>query len=177
MRKLSSDETELWRKVTASIRPLSRDGADQAGPEPEPGPEPEEGPAAKSRTPKPVAPRTPPPAERGPGKTLDGTWDKRLRSGTVQPDRTLDLHGMNLDNAWHAIDHVLEQAIAAGDRVVLLITGHHRSGEPPIRRGQIRAAVHDWLNSSRHAPRIAAVRGAHPRHGGGGSLYLILRRR
>ena len=64
-----------------------------------------------------------------------------------------------------------------GERVLLLITGHHRPGEPPVERGKIRAAVHDWLAASRHAPRIAAVRGAHRRHGGGGSLYLVLRRR
>jgi DNA-nicking Smr family endonuclease len=82
-----------------------------------------------------------------------------------------------LDGAWRAIDRGLEHAISAGDRVVLLITGHHRSGEPPIERGRIRAAVHDWLAASRHASRIAAVRGAHRRHGGGGSLYLVLRRR
>ena len=67
-------------------------------------------------------------------------------------------------------------AIARGDRVILLITGHVRPGEPPIQRGRIRAAVHDWLAVSRHASKIAAVRGAHPRHGGGGSLYLVLRR-
>jgi DNA-nicking Smr family endonuclease len=109
-------------------------------------------------------------------KTLDGSWDERLRSGTVKPDRVLDLHGMNLDSAWAAIDRTLEQAIARGDRIVLLITGHHRPGDPPVQRGRIRAAVHDWLAASRHADRIAAVRGAHRRHGGGGSLYLILRR-
>ena len=89
----------------------------------------------------------------------------------------VDLHGMNLDKAWRAIDRSLEQAIEAGDRVILLITGHHRPAEPPVKRGQIRAAVHDWLAASRHAPKIAAVREAHRRHGGGGSLYLILRRR
>jgi len=110
-------------------------------------------------------------------KTLDGTWDKRLRSGDVEPDRVLDLHGMNLDTAWAAIDRSLDQAIARGDRVVLLVTGHHRAGEPPVQRGRIRAAVHDWLAASRHAPDIAAVRGAHRRHGGGGSLYLVLRRK
>jgi DNA-nicking Smr family endonuclease len=109
-------------------------------------------------------------------KTLDGTWDKKLRSGSVEPDRVLDLHGMNLDGAWAAIDRGLEQAIARGDRVLLLITGHHRPGEPPVQRGRIRAAVHDWLAASRHAKNIAAVRGAHRRHGGGGSLYLILKR-
>jgi DNA-nicking Smr family endonuclease len=111
------------------------------------------------------------------GKTLDGTWDRRLASGSVQPDRTVDLHGMSLDSAWRAIDHALERAIDAGERVVLLITGHHRPGAPPIERGKIRAAVHDWLAASRHAPKIAAVRGAHRRHGGGGSLYQVLRRR
>ena len=100
-----------------------------------------------------------------------------MRSGSVEPDRVLDLHGMNLDGAWTAIDRTLEQAIARGERVVLLITGHHRPGDPPVQRGRIRAAVHDWLAASRHAAEIAAVRGAHRRHGGGGSLYLILRRR
>lgn len=109
-------------------------------------------------------------------RTLDGSWDKKLRGGTVEPDRVLDLHGMNLDSAWAAIDRGLEQAIARGDRVLLLITGHHRPGEPPVQRGRIRAAVHDWLAASRHARNIAAVRGAHRRHGGGGSLYLILKR-
>ena len=93
------------------------------------------------------------------------------------PDRVLDLHGLNLDNAWTAIDTALERAIAAGDRVLLLITGHERAGAPPVERGRIRAAVHDWLAASRHAARIAAVRGAHGKHGGGGSLYIILRRR
>ena len=100
-----------------------------------------------------------------------------LRSGTLAPDRVIDLHGMNLDRAWNAIDRGLDQAIARGERMVLLITGHHRPGEPPVQRGKIRAAVHDWLAASRHARDIAAVRGAHRRHGGGGSLYLVLRRR
>jgi DNA-nicking Smr family endonuclease len=89
----------------------------------------------------------------------------------------VDLHGHSLDSAWRAIDLALERAGDAGDRLVLLVTGHHRPGEPPVLRGKIRAAVHDWLAASRHAPRIAAVRGAHPRHGGGGSLYIVLRRR
>jgi DNA-nicking Smr family endonuclease len=84
---------------------------------------------------------------------------------------------MTLDTAWSAIDHALDRSIAAGDRVLLLITGHHRPGDAPVQRGRIRAAVHDWLAASRHAFMIAAVRGAHRRHGGGGSLYIVLRRR
>jgi len=108
--------------------------------------------------------------------TLDSGWDRRLRSGDLDPDATIDLHGMSLDRAWSAIDSGLERAIARGQRVVVLISGHARPGDPPVQRGKIRAAVHDWLDASRHAPKIAAVRGAHRRHGGGGSLYIILRR-
>jgi DNA-nicking Smr family endonuclease len=84
---------------------------------------------------------------------------------------------MSLDGAWQAIDRALDTAIERGDRLLLLITGHQREGEAPVRRGAIRAAVHDWLAASRHSGRIAAVRAAHRRHGGGGSLYIVIRRK
>lgn len=175
MRSLSPDEADLWARVAATIRPLSREPVKPQNSEKLEEPSPVKATAIVRQ----VAPRKPqplPPKPR-PGTTLDGSWDRRLKGGTVVPDRTLDLHGMNLDRAWQAIDRGLEQAISAGDRVLLLITGHHRPGDPPIERGRIRAAVHDWLAASRHASNIAAVRGAHRRHGGGGSLYIILRRR
>lgn len=179
-RPLSLEEAELWARVTATIRPLSREPLKEsqkpveggaAGSSPIP-PEPAKPRNLGPRRPTPSLPLTP-----RPGTTLDGTWDRKLRSGSIQPDRVVDLHGLNLDGAWRAIDLALERAEAAGERVLLLITGHHRPGEPPVQRGRIRAAVHDWLAVSRHAGRIAAVRGAHPRHGGGGSLYIVLRRR
>ena len=178
MRKFSADEQQMWARVAATIRPLSRDPVT-----PSPVAIPDVAVIAPSSA-KPRGRVPPPRAQPAPAQarrtlqsaTLDGEWDKRLRTGSVRPDRTLDLHGHNLDRAWDAIDHALEQATFAGDRVVLFITGHERHGEPPVARGRIRAAVHDWLAASRHASRIAAVRPAHRRHGGGGSLYIILRK-
>ena len=171
MRSLSPEEANLWARVAATIRPLSREAAQGQIAET----------AKESREPvrAVTSPKARPDGSARPqvGTTLDAGWDRRLRSGSVEPDRIIDLHGMNLDGAWQAIDRGLENAIARDERVVLLITGHHRPGEPPVQRGRIRAAVHDWLAASRHAASIAAVRGAHRRHGGGGSLYLILRRR
>ncbi|MBA2636022.1 MAG: Smr/MutS family protein [Sphingomonas sp.] len=172
MRSLGPDEAELWARVAATIRPLSREP---------PGNEPVEPPLQPARArPTPIPSPQPPPAKLKPrphsAATLDATWDRKLRSGDVAPDRVLDLHGRNLDQAWRAIDDALEGAIANQDRLVLLITGHARPGEPPVERGKIRAAVHDWLAASRHSGRIAAVRGAHRRHGGAGSLYIILRK-
>lgn len=182
MRSLSPDEAALWARVTASITPLSREGA------------------AKLRQPVELQPAIPLPAVTPPTRApkgrvpparevtaapvrratiqgnLDSHWERRLKSGNIPVDRTIDLHGHSLERAYDALDSALERATLTGDRVLLLITGHHRPGEPPILRGKIRAAVHDWLAVSRHAERIAAVRSAHRRHGGGGSLYLILRR-
>ena len=175
MRSLSADEADLWARVAATIRPLSREPVKAQISEKLEEPTSVEAIAIVRRA-TPRKPQPDPPKPK-PGTTLDGSWDRRLKGGTVVPDRTLDLHGMNLDRAWQAIDRGLEQAISAGDRVLLLITGHHRPGDPPVERGRIRAAVHDWLAASRHASNIAAVRGAHRRHGGGGSLYIVLRRR
>ena len=178
MRSLGPDEAELWARVAATIRPLSRKPvdptplADRQPPSPDPKSEPKHKRAARASVPAPPQPRPVPHS----AATLDGSWDRRLDSGSVTPDRVLDLHGRNLDQAWRAIDQGLEQAIAGGERVMLLITGHARAGAPPVERGKIRAAVHDWLAASRHSARIAAVRGAHRRHGGAGSLYIILRR-
>jgi DNA-nicking Smr family endonuclease len=174
VRSLSPDEAELWAKVASTIRPLSRDAqVPQLAEKPK---KTIATPIARRPSPRavPAPPSTPTPIHH---RTLDGSWDKRMRSGAIEPDTVLDLHGMNLDGAWVAIDRGLERAISRGDRVMLLITGHHRPGDPPVQRGRIRAAVHDWLAASRHADAIAAVRGAHRRHGGGGSLYLVLRRR
>ncbi len=96
----------------------------------------------------------------------------------MQPDSTVDLHGHNLATAYALLDRRLDQAIARGERVLLLITGKPPTSERrPVARGAIRAAVGDWLAASRHAGDIAAVRNAHPRHGGSGALYIILRRR
>jgi DNA-nicking Smr family endonuclease len=184
VRPLSPEEAELWSRVAATIKPLSRehpipprDGeGNHAEPKAKDG---GGGPLSRRFNRGPPPPSVPRPVPLPvPGRnTLDSTWDRRLRSGAVQPDVTLDLHGLTLDRAWTAIDRTLERAIANGARIVLLITGHHRAGDPPVQRGRIRAAVHDWLAASRHAPAIAAVRGAHRRHGGGGSLYIVLRRR
>ncbi|MCM8729961.1 Smr/MutS family protein [Hephaestia sp. GCM10023244] len=123
-------------------------------------------------------PRTPPPPRPGPGETLDGSWDRKLAHGVVAPDSIVDLHGLGLQAAYELLDTQLGAAIARGDRVLLLVTGRPpRTGsERPHVRGAIRAAVGDWLAASRHARAIAAVRVAHPRHGGVGALYLILRR-
>ena len=180
-RRLSADEAALWARVMATVTPLP--GVKPAKPLPfEGGTAVGKSPAtvsAKRRsTPEPVPEGKGPKKAIGPGTTLDGGWDRRLARGTVEPDVTVDLHGHTLTSAHHMLDAALDRARAQGHRVVLLITGKppRRDSERPHARGAIRAAVGDWLHASRHADAIAAVRGASPRHGGTGALYIVLRR-
>lgn len=180
-RPLGADEEALWARVIATVRPIAKTKpkANEPAAAAKPVATVPDPPAAKpkGRVPpaRPVPPNLPPPP--APGR-LDGSWDRRISKGRLEPELSIDLHGRNLASAYDRLDGALEQAIALGYRTVLLVTGKDRghdraSGEG---RGAIRAAVRDGLASSRHAGRIASVRGAHPRHGGDGALYIVLRR-
>ena len=124
-------------------------------------------------------PAAAPPPRPGEDKGLDSHWDRRVKSGRLEPDLTLDLHGHTLDTAYERIMTALDQARAMGARVVLVVAGRERPVDPAdrmARRGAIRAKLLDWLAASRHAGAIGAVRRAHIRHGGEGALDLILKR-
>lgn len=117
---------------------------------------------------------------RPPQNTLDASWDRKLSRGMAAPDLTIDLHGHTLSSAHAELEAGLTRAVAMQARLILLVTGRP---PPPGRsrldnplRGVIRASIGDWLHHSRHAAHIAAIRNAHPRHGGAGALYVVLRR-
>lgn len=175
MRPLSAEEQALWTRLVATVRPLTPGGgqAVTAAALPPPAPSTVATPRAAAMPPAaPPRPASPPPL--APANTLDGSWDRKLARGLVSPDLAVDLHGHSLDGAYRVLDAGLAEAIARGARVLLLVTGRPRA--PGSGRGAIRAAVGDWLAASRHAAAIAAVRTAHPRHGGAGALYIVLRR-
>ena len=171
-RRLNPEESALWAKVVESVRPIRPQPAAPEQParkDPQP-------PLSRPKPLRATATRPSAPPKPRPGTTLDGTWDRKLGRGAVQPEMTVDLHGHNLNTAYALLDERLDRAVQSGVRVLLLVTGKPPQGEPPVARGRIRAAVHDWLAASRHAGDIAAVRSAHPRHGGAGALYIVLRR-
>lgn len=185
-RRLSPDEAAIWAKVASTVTPIK--GRRVAVPRPadeakESKPQPVAAlPKVKGRIPPPPIPQSPPPPPARPldHSGLDGSWERKLSRGILQPDFTLDLHGATLDAAYMRLEHGLTQALAQGARVVLLITGRPRPSDGQAgrgeRRGAIRAKFLDWLSAGSHASRIAAIRPAHPRHGGAGAVYIVLRR-
>jgi DNA-nicking Smr family endonuclease len=173
-RRLGPDEAALWARVAASVRPLPGRTRPLAGPAPR----------VIADRPEPVAP----PPKRSTvangiavdAATLDGGWDRAIRTGRLAPDLTVDLHGYSRDRAHALLTRMVTEAAANGARVLLVITGKGARGDDDPHRGNprgvIRASLRDWLHGPDLRPYIAALRAAHPRHGGGGAWYVILRR-
>ncbi|MDE1916372.1 MAG: Smr/MutS family protein [Sphingomonadales bacterium] len=181
VRSLTPEEAALWAKLAETVTPLEprRRAAPVAQPlaiEAAVPPAPPK--RVKGRVPPPLPPAPPPAAPARPldRHGLDAGWDKRLAKGQVAPDFSLDLHGFTLDEAYARLDDGLTLARSQGARLVLLVTGRPRPQNGPSSRGVIRARVADWLALGPHGSAIAAVRGAHVRHGGAGALYIILKR-
>lgn len=178
-RRLAPEERALWGKVIATVKPLAAPPiVVQAVPVKLEKPI-DAAPKSVVRIKRIEAPKSViVPARPLVQNTLDSTWDRRIHKGAIVPDISVDLHETNLSGAYARLDSALEQAIHQKLRVVLLVTGKPRehdraSGQG---RGAIAAVVRDWLASSRHASSISAVRNAHPRHGGAGALYIVLKR-
>ena len=188
-RGLTAEEAEAWARVAASVVPINPGRKVElpkasgtlapTGLKPAPKAKPvKPAPPVPPRAATSVAavPRKPRPIIGSGG--LDSRWDKRLKTGAIDPDFTLDLHGHGLDAAHGRLENGIAQARAMGARLVLVVTGKSRpvdAADRATRRGAIRAKVLDWLAAGPHADSIAAIRKSHRRHGGDGAIYIILR--
>ncbi|HEY0597915.1 Smr/MutS family protein [Sphingopyxis sp.] len=185
-RRLAPEESALWKKVAATVKPLAKTKAPLAPVAPPtvspPRPTPRSA-AAPAAAPRPAA-KLPPPRRTHQAATLDGHWDRRLRKGLVRPDLSIDLHGHTLASAQALLDEAIGRGLMRGARVLLVVAGRLRPGADrlpqmhgdPRPRGAIRASLPDWLAYSPYADQIVALRPAHISHGGAGAVYVILRR-
>ncbi len=177
-RKLNAQERALWHHVTKSVTPIhpqKYDVDDKAVLKR----------AARSK--KSVSPTStqtyhqppqhPPhiPKKLAP---LDGATLRKLRRGKMHIDGRLDLHGHRQAEAHRALEDFIAYSRKSGRRCVLVITGKgsfntlHMEGMPGI----LRQRVPEWLRSGALAQHVVGVEQAHPRHGGGGAPYVILRK-
>jgi DNA-nicking Smr family endonuclease len=109
---------------------------------------------------------------------FDREVDRALSKGKRRPEAKLDLHGMTLVAAERAVSAFIAESSAENRRVVLIVTGTGtRLESGRVFGGRIRAEFPGWLERAENRARVAGVRTAHPRHGGSGAFYVLLRRR
>jgi len=189
-RKLTQEEIDLWRKVTAQtdrMRPESTDAPRSTLPKPKP---------AKNASPQLRDFRVGQRVESKPLRhdligelkdrlasaqiNMDVKAYKRMKRGKLKPEGRLDLHGLTLDRAHPALNRFILSAQADGKRLVLVITGKGRKsaddGPIPTRRGVLKHQVPQWLMMPPLAQAVIQVSPAHLTHGGDGAYYVYLRR-
>jgi Smr domain len=161
-RILSHEERVLWTAVTKAIEPLRATARLAPTADGEPAtqiirpPRPAAGPKKAS---PPLAPLT-----------------RRMKRGVARGqhaiDGKLDLHGLTQSEAHGALLRFLRNAHARDARLVLVITGKGRGGEP----GVLRRHVPQWLGLPEFRAFVIGFEDAHVAHGGEGALYVRLRR-
>jgi DNA-nicking Smr family endonuclease len=173
-----TDET-LWRSVTEGVAPLKG----KRRPPPQPPPATAEPPRRAATASPPNPPPQAPPAKRSPtlpplvmgqGAGVDKRRVQRLKRGQIDIEARLDLHGLTQKQAHARLDGFLADAQDRGLRCVLVITGKGRVSQEG---GALRRLVPLWLNGPPCRERVLTMSQAQPKDGGGGAIYLLLKRR
>ena len=113
---------------------------------------------------------------------LDRQTSRQLDKGKLEVEARLDLHGMRQRDAHAQLRRFLKTAQAQGLKHVLVITGKgadqsgSRSFYEEDERGVLRQAVPHWMADPEFASLVVSFSQAPRRLGGGGALYVRLRR-
>lgn len=167
---LTEEDRVLWNLVARSAKPLR-------GKHPV---EPEEPQVRESRPAAAPAVAPPSPASAKPARkqqvahVFDAQTRDKLSKGRLPLEGRVDLHGMTQDEAYALLLSFLRRAHDGGIRYVLIITG---KGSSSRSEGVLRRAVPHWLSTAPFRALISGHDDAARHHGGGGALYVRLRRR
>ena len=134
----------------------------------------------------PAAVTAPKPAAPPPIATFDRKKARKIRSGQVDIEAKIDLHGMRQDEAHVALVRFLHRCQGKGQRWVLVITGKgklaDRDDDAPFdmtrqrERGVLKRNVPRWLDEPDLRPLVVSYTTAAIQHGGEGALYVHLRK-
>jgi DNA-nicking Smr family endonuclease len=177
-RRLTQEESRLWRRVTARDKPL-RPIVDE--PEAESPVKLEFKKPLKSVAPKPAptnATSTKAEKPKAPRAHNFGE-EKRVRRGQVDVEGRIDLHGFTQIAAESALETFLIGAQRARKRTVLVITGRGslEPSWPHPQRGVLRRRLPEWLDALARDGIVSGYASAHRAHGGDGAFYVFLKQR
>ena len=104
------------------------------------------------------------------------SWElmERLEQGRFPIQDHLDLHGLNVDQAFSACEKFLVSAQTKGLRHVLLV--HGRGLGSPQGVPVLKNSLAEWLSQKRLGKRVLAFCTAQPHDGGMGATYVLLRK-
>ncbi len=97
-----------------------------------------------------------------------------LRSGRFSIQAHLDLHGLTLQNARFVLEEFMWESVRAGFTCVRVIhgRGRHSHKHHPV----LKENIQRWLATRRMSRHVIAYTSARVCDGGGGAVYVLLRR-
>lgn len=95
---------------------------------------------------------------------------KKLRQGKYEIDAQLDLHRHTVAEARSAMYQFIQKSLKLDCRTLLITHGKGMRSDPPAR---IKSYVYHWLQQ---IPEVLAFHSAQNKHGGTGSVYVLLRK-
>ncbi len=95
---------------------------------------------------------------------------RHLRKGQYDIEAELDLHGLSVEQAKHAVDDFLQACLHQQVRVALIIHGKGRYHQLPILKNKL----NHWLRS---LPVVLAFCSADATHGSRGAVYVLLKQK
>jgi DNA-nicking Smr family endonuclease len=163
---MSNDDEEIWQAYTQKIKPVSKKKS-----------------VASSKRSLPVARKrekieAAPNVEVVPSSTkispmsFDRTTERKMRTGDIDLDARIDLHGMTQVEAHKALAQFIAKQVKAGRRKLLVITGKGKGNQ-----GVLRTSLQGWLETLPDSANILGLRQAALCHGGEGAFYVFLKRR
>jgi DNA-nicking Smr family endonuclease len=169
---LSEEDRILWSLVARSTKPLPGKPKTEESSTSESFAEAmatneNKAPSAVSPEPATLQPKRHPPTH------LDTPTLDKLAKGRLPIEARVDLHGMTQDEAYALLYAFLSRAHARGARYVLVITG---KGSSSGGDGILKRMVPGWLSTPTFRPFVSSHDHAGRGHGGGGALYVRLRR-
>jgi DNA-nicking Smr family endonuclease len=184
------DDAELWARIARTAAPLKKKNRVTHVATPPKPPKPKQIAAAldaeakrpANSTPKPAPKPATRPALSPTASGLDRQTARKLDKGHLMVEARLDLHGLRQRDAHDALRKFLKWAQSKDYRHVLVITGkgssaaEKKSFYEDEARGVLRQAVPHWLAHGDLAPLIVSFSEAPQRLGGGGALYVRLRK-
>jgi DNA-nicking Smr family endonuclease len=194
---LNDEDRIIWKKVSDTAKPLKKrpelsaraKNTDKTGRQKPP-------PKTQFRGKNPQPPSAPSyipmrqtSISTAPALGVDKAMKRKLGRGQMEIDARLDLHGKTKATAHRILKSFLLDAQMREHRTVLIITGKGDQGlarhtlhsfdviHTPERTGILMRSVPQWLNEPDFRNLIVGFQPAHPKHGGGGALYVRLRRK
>ena len=99
----------------------------------------------------------------------------KLQKGKIRLESKIDLHGFTQEKANIFLKDKLTELYKKNIRCVLIITGKKTGKHGP--EGVLKKEVPRWLNIPPLRQMVLMTAWAQPKDGGGGALYVLLKKR